>query len=492
MERVPQHGEGAPEHLQAPIMVEHLVKRYMRVPRNAVDDVSFNVRRGEIFGLLGPNGAGKTTTIGVLTTYVRPTSGTIQVAGYDVTANAARVKQRIAVVPQRRNLDRKLRARENLTFHAAYHGVPRAIRERRADELLQAFGLDERGKDKADYYSGGMAQRLLIARALMHSPEVLFLDEPTSGLDPQSRLFVWDRLRALHEAGVTILLTTQDLDEADTLCERIAIMDHGHILALNTADELKKLVPGGSMLELHVRLTNGYRGEATESPAATSLLRTLRELPGVIQVDLAKDVAKDANKQEWSGWWQGGGGWGGGQQNWSRWQRQGGRGSKQQERKQSQPQGAADDANKQQAPRTTADNKGQDWSQWQQGKAGGEQQDWSQWQQGKTGGEQQDWSQWQQGKTDGKQQDWSQWQQGKTDGKQQDWSQWQQGDWGKDTQDANEPGLLVYRIYTTDLRPLVGPATQAVLAAGTELRDLHVARPSLENVFIYLTGRALR
>ena len=231
------------------IEVQDLVKRYPKAQFNAVDGISFAVKRGEIFGLLGPNGAGKTTTIGILTTGVLPTSGSAKTMGLDVASNPVRVRQRIAVVPQKSNLDKRLRARELLTFHASYHAVPRAEREARADMLLDEFGLADRGKDNVNHYSGGMAQRLMLARALMHTPDVLFLDEPTNSLDPQSRLFIWDRIRSLNEQGMTILLTTHDMDEAEQLCERIAIMDHGHILVLDTTGELLKLVPGSANLE---------------------------------------------------------------------------------------------------------------------------------------------------------------------------------------------------------------------------------------------------
>src|SRR5579883_1973492 len=275
------------------IEVQRLVKRYARSSTNAVDDISFAVRRGEIFGLLGPNGAGKTTTIGVLTTGIRPTSGKTFLMGIDVAAHPMAIKQRIAVVPQQSNLDRSLRAREILTFHASYHGIPRAERNARADELLNELGLGERGKDKVLRYSGGMAQRLMLARALMHSPDVLFLDEPTNNLDPQSRLFLWDRIRSLHERGVTILLTTHDMHEADQLCDRIAIMDHGKILVLDTAEELKKLIPGGIFLELRVALPELVPASKAESSVKENMLTALRGLSASAKVEEVQDGEQD-------------------------------------------------------------------------------------------------------------------------------------------------------------------------------------------------------
>lgn len=274
----------------AAIEVEHLVKRFPRAQRNAVDDISFSVRRGETFGLLGPNGAGKTTTIGILTTMTLPTGGQATIAGVDVVADPIGAKQRIAVVPQRSNLDRSLRVGEILTYHAAYHGISRAERTARANTLLEEFGLGERGKQKLGWFSGGMEQRVMLARALMHEPEVLFLDEPTNNLDPQSRLFLWERIRALHERGVTIVLTTHDMEEADRLCERIAIMDQGRILALDTPDGLKRLIPGGTMLELRVRVPDAViAGHASEDGAASGhderFSEMLAKLPGVTKVE---------------------------------------------------------------------------------------------------------------------------------------------------------------------------------------------------------------
>jgi ABC-2 type transport system ATP-binding protein len=234
------------------VQVMDLVKRYPGRPVNAVDGISFTVERGEVFGLLGPNGAGKTTTIGVLTTRVLPTSGTATVAGVDVAADPVTARGRLSVVPQRSNLDRALTARQNLVFHAAYHGIGRAERNRRADALLEQLGLGGRGGDKVDDYSGGMAQRLLIARALMHAPQVVFLDEPSTGLDPQARLFVWDRVRELRDGGVTVVLTTHDMDEAATLSDRVGIMDHGRLLALDTPAALTRSLPGSATLDIDV------------------------------------------------------------------------------------------------------------------------------------------------------------------------------------------------------------------------------------------------
>jgi ABC-2 type transport system ATP-binding protein len=239
----------------------------------AVDDISFEVPRGEFFGLLGPNGAGKTTTIGVLTTRVMPTGGTARIEGIDVARNPVAVKRRIGVVPQVNNLDRSLTAREILLFHAEYFGVAKHARESQARHLLERFELAERADEKVIGFSGGMVQRLKIARALMHNPAILFLDEPTTGLDPQSRHAMWDLLSELHAKGQTILLTTHYMEEADLLCERAAIIDHGKLLALDSPAQLKRSVPGGYLIELQVR-----------GAVPDSFTTALRALPGVVDI----------------------------------------------------------------------------------------------------------------------------------------------------------------------------------------------------------------
>ena len=271
----------APEGSTGPaVAVVDLVKRYPKSQANAVDGLSFAVEAGEVFGLLGPNGAGKTTTVGVLTTRVRPTSGHASIGGVDVISDPVRARSQLAVVPQRNNLDRSLSIRNNLVFHAAYHGVPAAERASRADALLDQFGLLERAKSKPDFFSGGQAQRVMIARALMHAPKVLFLDEPTTGLDPAARLFVWDRLRDLERQGVTLVLTTHDMDEAAALCTRVGIMDKGRLLALDTPAALMRSLPGRTTLELATSVEDGRADGTTEA-----ILAELGELPAVERVE---------------------------------------------------------------------------------------------------------------------------------------------------------------------------------------------------------------
>jgi ABC-2 type transport system ATP-binding protein len=205
----------------------------------AVDGLDLAVRRGEIFGLLGPNGAGKTTTAGMLTTRVIPTAGQAFVDGIDVVAHPVPAKQVIGVVPQTNTLDRSLSVFENLYFHGRFFGMGARTAKAEASARLEQFRLADRAREPVSSLSGGMAQRLMVARAIMHRPTTIFLDEPTAGLDPQSRLALWEVLGELHREGQTILLTTHYMEEADQLCERLAIIDHGKLLALGTPEDLK-------------------------------------------------------------------------------------------------------------------------------------------------------------------------------------------------------------------------------------------------------------
>ncbi|HEV8587453.1 MAG TPA: ABC transporter ATP-binding protein [Pyrinomonadaceae bacterium] len=264
--------------METVIAVEDLRKTYRPKGRKgvevkALDGISFEFSRGEFFGLLGPNGAGKTTTIGILTTRVIPSGGVAKIEGVDVARDPVAVKRRIGVVPQVNNLDRSLTAKEILLFHAEYFGVPRHEREQQADDLLKRFELADRADEKVNGFSGGMVQRLKIARALMHNPAILFLDEPTTGLDPQSRRMMWELLTELNQKGLTILLTTHYMEEADQLCGRTAIIDHGKLLALDSPAQLKRSVPGGYLVELQVR-----------GDVAQPFITALQLLPGVVDV----------------------------------------------------------------------------------------------------------------------------------------------------------------------------------------------------------------
>ncbi len=264
------------------VSVSELVKRYPRSAVNAVDGVTFTALAGEVLGLLGPNGAGKTTTVGVLTTRVRPTSGHAAIGGVDVVRDPVGARRQVAVVPQRSNLDRSISIRDNLIFHAAYHGVPARERQRRADDLLDQFGLLDRSGTKPDFFSGGQSQRVMIARALMHQPRVLFLDEPTTGLDPAARLFVWDRLRELQRAGVTLVLTTHDMREAGALADRVGIMDHGRLLALDSPERLMRSLSGTSTLEL-----------TTDRAPDAHVVSALEQLGGVERIERSQAPATD-------------------------------------------------------------------------------------------------------------------------------------------------------------------------------------------------------
>jgi ABC-2 type transport system ATP-binding protein len=224
------------------IHTDDLTKVYPGTDFTAVDKLNLDVRAGEIFGLLGPNGAGKTTTAGMLTTRVVPTSGKAFLAGVDVGAQPALAKQLSGIVSQQNTLDRQLTVWENLYFHGRLFGIGAKESRQTADALLARFQLTKWAKASVYALSGGMAQRLMVARAIFHRPSVLFLDEPTAGLDPQSRLALWDLLHELHNDGQTILLTTHYMEEADQLCDRVAIMDHGRVLALDTPANLKRSI----------------------------------------------------------------------------------------------------------------------------------------------------------------------------------------------------------------------------------------------------------
>lgn len=229
------------------IKVEALAKSYGNI--QAVINLDLQIAKGEIYGLLGPNGAGKTSTIRMLTILTLPTDGKAFINGYDVTRDLAKVKKEIGVVPQHLNLDEQLTAWENLELHGRLHKMPRIERHQRIEELLEYVELSGRRSDLTSSFSGGMKRRLMIAKALMHRPAVLFLDEPTAGLDPQTRRKIWDLIRSMNAEGMTVLLTTHYIEEADILCHRIGIMDRGRLIALGTPQELKQKV-GEVVLEI--------------------------------------------------------------------------------------------------------------------------------------------------------------------------------------------------------------------------------------------------
>src|SRR5580700_10743144 len=253
------------------IQTKDLTKRFGAF--TAVDQVSFEVRRGEVFGLLGPNGAGKTTIVRMLTTLLPPSDGRAFVAGFDVARYPRQVREKIGVIPQAMTSDLDLTGWENVDIYGEFFGLSRRERRERGARLLHMVGLTERANDLVATYSGGMRRRLEIARGLIHSPEVLFLDEPTIGLDPQSRRAVWELLEQLRaDTGLTISLTTHYMDEAEALCDRIAIVDGGKIIAIGSPTELKAMVKGSDRLELEVQ------GDAEK------IVAMLRGQPGVHEV----------------------------------------------------------------------------------------------------------------------------------------------------------------------------------------------------------------
>jgi ABC-2 type transport system ATP-binding protein len=220
------------------IETRNLTKNYNGL--KAVDSVSFEVRKGELFGLLGPNGAGKTTLVSMLATIRKPSSGSAELCNYDIVRQQDNVRKCIGIVFQDPSLDDELHGRENLDLHGRFYHMNRKTREKRIKTVLGLVGLANRADMQVKTYSGGMKRRLEIARGLMHRPRVLFLDEPTLGLDPQTRRNIWDFIKKLKKQGVTIILTTHYMEEADYLCDRVAIIDHGRIIALDSPKNLKK------------------------------------------------------------------------------------------------------------------------------------------------------------------------------------------------------------------------------------------------------------
>jgi len=250
------------------IEMEHLVKRFGSF--TAIDDLSLTVERGEIFGLLGPNGSGKTTTVNMISGLSTPTSGEVRVLGIDLRAQTRKVRRILGSVPQETALYEELSAWTNLDFHADLYGVPGSEKKERIGKMLELVGLADRKNSKVSTFSGGMKRRLALARALLHDPQVIYLDEPTLGVDVQSRRAIWDYILALREQGKTVLITTNYLEEAQELCSRIAILDHGRLVALDTPDGLKHRFGGAVIvIETEVLFQDGDK---------------LRALPGISEV----------------------------------------------------------------------------------------------------------------------------------------------------------------------------------------------------------------
>lgn len=257
------------------IQVKKLSKTFGSI--KAVDDVSFEIKEGEIFAFLGPNGAGKTTTIKMLTTLLHPTSGEIKLGGYDPAINSSEVRRSFGIVFQDQSLDDELTAYENMELHGVLYGVPTVIRKTRTEELLKFVELWDRKDDFVKHFSGGMKRRLEIARGLLHHPKILFLDEPTLGLDPQTRNHIWSYIKNLNkEEGVTIFFTTHYMEEADRIAQRIAIIDHGRIIAQGNSEELKQKTKTTLLEDAFLALTG--RGIREEEAGAVENLRMHRRM----------------------------------------------------------------------------------------------------------------------------------------------------------------------------------------------------------------------
>ena len=265
------------------IELRNVTKVYGRLV--AVQEVSFAVPQGIVFGLLGPNGAGKTTLVNILTTLLHPTSGLAFVGGHDVVREAARVRSLIGVVPQENNLDRYLTARENLILHAKMHRMPPSSYQRRIDELLDLMGLSERQKDFPNKFSTGMQRRLVVVRALVHDPRILFLDEPTTALDPQAKRMIWDYFLSL-KGKRTIFLTTHNMEEADFLCDQITILDHGSPIVSGTSSQLKEMAASAWFYEIEVA---GRAEEYLQAFQRLPFIESASLQDGVIQVCLKKE-----------------------------------------------------------------------------------------------------------------------------------------------------------------------------------------------------------